>query len=189
VSTNQNRKRISTEDVLYLHFDRFVPKLLVVADNPILADGLDWNDLGLPVVSIDTEVVDYDGLHVILHALLGNECGGNVTKKPYRTKEGSAYGRMIRHGGKDSNSLNGCLDLPLFDVDAIEVEDGHVVALVELKHQTERTTKAQRVVIGRCRDLGIEYLEEYHDPRDYRPGGEHGFDDPFEPGESEDLRR
>jgi hypothetical protein len=157
------RERVSTEDTLYLHFDRFVPKLLVVADNGPLADDFAWQDVKLPVVHIDTATIDYDTLHVLLHALVGNECGGNTTKKPYRTKEGSAYGRMIRCGGKESTDLNGCLDLPLFDVDAIEVEDGHVVALVEQKHRNERTTRAQRVVISRCRDLGIEHLEEFHD--------------------------
>lgn len=154
------RERVETEDRLYLHFDRCKPKFLVVADDKELAESLSWAPLGLGMLSIDTNEATYEQLHPFLHALLGNKCREFVMDKPYRTKEGSTYGRMIRYGGGDADSPNGCVDLPLFDVDAIEVEDGRVVALVELKHRGERLTQAQRRVIRNCRAMGIEYLED-----------------------------
>jgi hypothetical protein len=154
------RRRIATEDRLYLHFDQCEPKFLVVADDLPFAESFSWAGLGLGLISIDSEKVEYENLHPFLHAMLGNECRGLILTKPYRTKEGSAYGRMIRYGGQDADHPNGCIDLPLIDVDAIEVEDGRVVALVELKHRGERLTQAQRRVIRACRAMGIEYVED-----------------------------
>jgi hypothetical protein len=154
------RHRIVTEDSVWLHFDNCEPKVLVVTD-ATLAE-LDWSPVLMPVVALDEETIDYEQWHPILHVLCENECKGNKTRKPYRSKRGSVYGRMIRHGHKTSDEINGCADTPMFDCDAIEIEDGKVVALVEMKHKSERLTKAQRLVINACRDAGIEYIEDEH---------------------------
>jgi hypothetical protein len=176
-----SRRRIATDDRLYLHFDRHKPKFLVVADDLPFAESVSWAGLGLGLIHVDTDAVLYEDLHKLLHSLLGNECRGLYMDKAYRTKEGSAYGRMIRYGDKEAQLREGCVDLPLFDVDAIEVEDGRVVALVELKHVGERLTQAQRKVIRACRQMGIEYIEDVHE--------EEMPPDIFEPGEGEELVR
>jgi hypothetical protein len=157
------RRRIETDDRVFLHFHNCEPKLLVVTDK-VLAETYDWSPVRMPVVAIDEELIEYESWHPMLHALLENDCKGEFTRKPYRTKRGSTYGRMIRHGhkGESNGDIRGCRDTPMFDVDAIEVEDGKVVALVELKHRHERMTKAQRLVIGFCRDEGIDYIEDEH---------------------------
>lgn len=158
------RRRIATEDRLYLHFDRCEPKFLVVADDLPFAESYSWAGLGLGMIVVDTSKVNYESLHALLHAMLGNTCRGYAMTRPYRTKEGSAYGRMIRQGTGTAEAPHGCIDLPLFDVDAIEVEDGRVVALVEEKFPGEKLTDAQRRVIRNARRMGIEYLEETKKP-------------------------
>jgi len=153
--------RIETADKVYLHFDRGEPKFLVVADAPELRD-LGWRELEpLGVIFVDTSKLIYENFHALLHAMLGNTCRDRHVTSGYRTKEGSAYGRLIRYGDGDEGAPHGCFDLPLFDVDEIEVDDhGNVVALVELKHRGERLTHAQRTVIKACRRLGVEYVED-----------------------------
>jgi hypothetical protein len=160
------RRRIATEDRVYLHFDRCMPKFIVVADDLPFAESFSWAGLGLGLIVIDTDKVEYENLHALLHAMLGNECRGFTMSKPYRSKNGSAYGRMIRFGDGTAEEPQGCVDLPLFDVDAIEVEDGRVVALVEEKYPGERLTTAQRRVIRNARRMGIEYIEDTKEAED-----------------------
>src|SRR5215207_7701117 len=158
------RRRILTEDKVYLHFDRGKPKFLVVADSPELHK-LGWRDLDpLGVIFVDTSKLIYETFHALLHSMLGNTCRERHVTSGYRTKEGSAYGRLIRYGDGDEGAPHGCFDLPLFDVDAVEVDDrDNVVALVELKHRGERTTYAQRTVINACRRLGVGYIEDINE--------------------------
>lgn len=154
------RQRIDTEDIVYLHFHSNEPKFIAVCD-PKLAE-LDWSQVLMPVVEIDECAIRYDEWHPIIHMLCENTCKGNHTRKPYRSKRGSLYGRMIRHGSKTGNELLGCADTPLNDIDFIEVESGYVVALGEYKRPHERLTKSQRLVIDACRDAGIEFIEDEH---------------------------
>ena len=88
------RTTINTEDRVWLHFHNCEPKLLVVTDT-VLAETYDWSAVRMPVVAIDEALIEYETWHPMLHMLLENECKGNLTRKPYRSKNGSTYGRMV----------------------------------------------------------------------------------------------
>jgi hypothetical protein len=160
---------VNTEGRLYVLVHSYRAKALVIAEPIPELDNVYWMaplKAGLQIFNYGHWPREYAALHPWLHRVLGNTCQGRTHTVKQRNGVYTQFGGLVRLGyegdlQRDPNTgapiILGCFDTPCMDVDAVEVEDGQIVGLVELKGRGERTTQFQRGVLKNARAAGLPY--------------------------------